>query len=130
MTRSGTFPRRPGLRILVTTDAGRVKTWTWDGSDWTQQQTSVSPRPSSHVAMTYDTHSDRVLLVAFAEPVPYYGPVLRRAAVTSRAVHEQPCQCGLEPIGSCQVLGPPSVGSKSRPERHTPQMMARALDMQ
>src|SRR6266568_722053 len=37
---------------------------------------------------------------------------------------------GLAPIGTCQVLGPPSVGSKSRPERHTPQMMARALDMQ
>jgi hypothetical protein len=36
----------------------------------------------------------------------------------------------LEPIGSCQVLGPPTVGSKSRPERQTPQTMARALDME
>jgi hypothetical protein len=36
----------------------------------------------------------------------------------------------LEPIGSCQVLDPPSVGSKSRPERQTPQTMARDLDMQ
>jgi len=37
---------------------------------------------------------------------------------------------GLEHIGSCQVLGPPRVGSKSRPERQTPQTMAKALDMQ
>src|SRR6266566_5093509 len=43
---------------------------------------------------------------------------------------EEGIALGLEPIGSCQVLGPPSVGSKSRPERNTPQMMARALDMQ
>jgi Galactose oxidase, central domain len=60
--------------VLVTTDAGRIKTWTWDGSDWTQQQTSVSPRASAHVSMTYDTHSHRMLLVAFADPVPYFGP--------------------------------------------------------
>ncbi len=33
-------------------------------------------------------------------------------------------------IGSCQVLGPPMVGSKSTPERQTPQMMAKAFDMQ
>ena len=48
-----------------------------------------------------------------------------------RAHRDRLEQCvPLEPIGSCQVLGPPRVGSKSRPERQTPQMMARAFDMQ
>jgi hypothetical protein len=60
--------------VLVTTDAGRIKTWTWDGSDWTQQQTSASPRATANVSMTYDTHSHRMLVVAFADPAPYFGP--------------------------------------------------------
>jgi hypothetical protein len=60
--------------VLVTTDGGRIKTWTWDGTDWSQQQTSISPRAAAHVSMTYDTHSHRMLLVAFADPVPYFGP--------------------------------------------------------
>jgi len=60
--------------VLVTPDAARIKTWTWDGSDWTQLKTSGGPRAYAHVSMTYDTHSHRILLVAFADPVPYYGP--------------------------------------------------------
>ena len=60
--------------VLVTPDAGRIKTWTWDGSDWTERQTSGGPRASDQMSMTYDPHSHRMLVVAFADPVPYYGP--------------------------------------------------------
>ncbi len=60
--------------VLVTTDEGRIKTWTWDGADWTQQLTSVGPRASANVSITYDTRSHRMLLVVFADPVRSYGP--------------------------------------------------------
>jgi hypothetical protein len=45
--------------VLVTTDMGVIKTWTWDGSDWAQLQTPVSPRASQNMSTTYDTHSHR-----------------------------------------------------------------------
>jgi hypothetical protein len=60
--------------VLAATDAGVIKTWTWGGSDWTRLQTPISPRAASHMSMTYDTHAHRVLLVVFADPLPYYGP--------------------------------------------------------
>src|SRR5206468_372595 len=37
-------------------------TWTWDGSNWTQQQPILAPAPRFQAGITYDSDGQRVLL--------------------------------------------------------------------
>jgi len=60
--------------VLVTTAPQGVRTWFWDGSDWTVQPTTVSPRATAFMSATYDTSSHRLLLLLYADPVPFLGP--------------------------------------------------------
>jgi uncharacterized protein (TIGR03437 family) len=50
------------LNILYGTTQVFNDTWAWDGTNWTQQFSDISPQPRAGHAMAYDSANDRVVL--------------------------------------------------------------------